>query len=279
MNATLPADLERQIFEVAALSWPCSIPMFMLVAGRVRIWVEPLLYRTLMVYGSHGVMPDKFKGTHPVGIGISVLLPILHAKGPSFFNAAVRHRIWASHYIGATDEADLLSACSNVENPWLSGISGATVPQLNMPLKRLHCRLKTLFGPNPIDFAHQLFASLTHLEVYDVPDRVDIEVWAALTQLPHLTHLALNDAVYLPMCIALLQASTSLQVLIFWLCNGEMGKGLWENYDGIDVRLVALLCPDCVEDWIMGALTGADYWSRAEDFIAVGRSRLFAISY
>ncbi|KAJ7832485.1 hypothetical protein B0H13DRAFT_2370920 [Mycena leptocephala] len=42
---SLRLDLERQIFETAALSRPVSIPNMMRVAWRVK--VEPLLYRTL----------------------------------------------------------------------------------------------------------------------------------------------------------------------------------------------------------------------------------------
>ncbi|KAJ7224649.1 hypothetical protein GGX14DRAFT_557508 [Mycena pura] len=45
---TLPAELERQVFELTALSRPVCIPRLMRVALRVKQWVEPLLYRTLI---------------------------------------------------------------------------------------------------------------------------------------------------------------------------------------------------------------------------------------
>ncbi|KAJ7131272.1 hypothetical protein C8R44DRAFT_871785 [Mycena epipterygia] len=41
---TLRLELERKIFELAALSRPKAIPTLMRVAWRVKLWVEPLLY-------------------------------------------------------------------------------------------------------------------------------------------------------------------------------------------------------------------------------------------
>ncbi|CAK5266550.1 unnamed protein product, partial [Mycena citricolor] len=52
--ARLPEDVERYIFEIGAFSNPRSISTYMLVARRVKIWLEPLLYRTL-VTGSEAI--------------------------------------------------------------------------------------------------------------------------------------------------------------------------------------------------------------------------------
>ncbi|KAJ7670022.1 hypothetical protein DFH06DRAFT_1468725 [Mycena polygramma] len=270
LTPTLPADLERRIFEVASLAWPRSIARFLLVAWRVKTWVEPLLYRIIIVHDARAYLRDKSRnGTHPLAIESSVLLSIIQAKGPQFFKDAVRHLLLGSHNLDETDEAYVLSACSNVENLWLSAQSYATLPQIDMPFKRLHCRLNTLFEPQPIDITHQLFALVTHLEVFDLPARGDVDVWAAVTHLPRLTHLAFNDEVYLPVCSALLQTSTSLQVLVLMLDHrGQMDTERWKDWDVMDVRFVAMVCDEAVEDWIVGAHTGADYWSRAEEFIA-----------
>ncbi|KAK7047058.1 hypothetical protein R3P38DRAFT_3176535 [Favolaschia claudopus] len=40
-----PPELERYIFETAALFYPHTIPRLLPVARRVLIWIEPLLYR------------------------------------------------------------------------------------------------------------------------------------------------------------------------------------------------------------------------------------------
>ncbi|KAJ7826702.1 hypothetical protein B0H14DRAFT_2816723 [Mycena olivaceomarginata] len=45
----LPLELEREIFEIYALSWPKLIPKLMLVAKCVKEWVEPLLYRIISI--------------------------------------------------------------------------------------------------------------------------------------------------------------------------------------------------------------------------------------
>ncbi|KAJ7887124.1 hypothetical protein B0H14DRAFT_2696630 [Mycena olivaceomarginata] len=45
----LPPELECTIFEIAALARPKMIPSLILVAHRVKHWVEPLLYRVIMV--------------------------------------------------------------------------------------------------------------------------------------------------------------------------------------------------------------------------------------
>ncbi|KAJ7157714.1 hypothetical protein C8R43DRAFT_1125381 [Mycena crocata] len=48
-SPTLPTELEREIFELTALSRPVSIPKLMRISWRVKDWVEPFLYRTLVV--------------------------------------------------------------------------------------------------------------------------------------------------------------------------------------------------------------------------------------
>ncbi|KAJ7480301.1 hypothetical protein B0H11DRAFT_1916041 [Mycena galericulata] len=39
-----------------------------------------------------------------------------------------------------------------------------------------------------------------------------------------------------------------------------------------DPHFVQMACSHYIKDWQMGALTGVDYWSRAEEFIAKRRS-------
>ncbi|KAF8902914.1 hypothetical protein CPB84DRAFT_820002 [Gymnopilus junonius] len=46
----LPLDLERDIFELAAAICRPRIPIFILVAQRVRQWLEPMLYTTIIHY-------------------------------------------------------------------------------------------------------------------------------------------------------------------------------------------------------------------------------------
>ncbi|KAJ7916867.1 hypothetical protein B0H13DRAFT_1573879, partial [Mycena leptocephala] len=82
---SLPLELECTIFEIAALSCPVGIPKLMLVAQRVKDWVEPLLYRTVIVM--------------PASTSREALIPIcrpekfmhlISTKPPSFFHSTVK---------------------------------------------------------------------------------------------------------------------------------------------------------------------------------------------
>ncbi|KAJ6476756.1 hypothetical protein C8R47DRAFT_1220238 [Mycena vitilis] len=94
-----------------------------------------------------------------------------------------------------------------------------------------------------------------------------MEVWGAMTRLPHLTHLAFNDTAYLPMCLVLLPTWDSLQE------PGPLG-GMRRGGTGAGCAFGTMSSDSdkSLEDWIMGAYAGVDYWSRAEEFIAKRRS-------
>ncbi|KAJ6482302.1 hypothetical protein C8R47DRAFT_581343 [Mycena vitilis] len=217
----LPSDSERLIFEVAALLWPPSIPNFMLVAWRVKTWVEPILYRTVVVFDDGTDRPS------PLAIETSALRSLIRTKPPSFFGNLVRALHFDARSLNKTDEADILSACSNIENLYLAAQSWQTmVSTMGMPLKRLHCTLHALFGTGAIDFTRRIFASLTHLEIptnsWMSQKRIDPEEWSGLASVPYLTHLAFMDDNWLPvshcaMWLTLLRKRASLRVLVIHL--------------------------------------------------------------
>ncbi|KAJ7658691.1 hypothetical protein DFH06DRAFT_1327257 [Mycena polygramma] len=278
LPSALPLDLERLIFEITALLWPRTIPRLLLVAWRVKIWVEPVLYRTILLmdpwyYNSY---PDSIS---PFAMAGSVLVSLLQRKPASFFRHSVRQLFLGYNDMDATGVAELLSVCSNVENLYLSTRTLATLPPLNMRLKRLHCRLGTLFDPQRVDSTHRMFASLTHLEIFDYwSAEIEAGVLLGLACLPHLTHLAFNDEEYLPICPTLLRASTSLRVLAIILPDpvADIGRypyqfEQWGEQCGD--RVVVLICEDFCEDWILGVQSGTDYWSYAEEHIAKRKLR------
>ncbi|KAF8171019.1 hypothetical protein K438DRAFT_1853150 [Mycena galopus ATCC 62051] len=262
----LPPELERAIFEIAAISSPASISKFMRVAWRVKSWVEPLLYRTFIV--------DDWNA--PPRIKPSTLVSLIQSKPASFFRDSVRHLYLARG--SAADEAIILSACSALENLWLwAQTSLQDVSQRILPLKRFHGTLHAMFRSSPIDFTHQLFSSITHLEIFDVPDNIDLDVWSALTRLAHLTHLSFDDRGYLQLCHTLLPTWQSLQVMII-LVDTRMGVGV-DILDGSGVtelaqepRFIVMCCNEFLEDWIKSAHAARDYWVRAEEFIAKRKS-------
>ncbi|KAF7377254.1 hypothetical protein MSAN_00145700 [Mycena sanguinolenta] len=283
VSPVLPPELEQIIFEATALSWPRSILQLMLVAWRVKSWVELLLYRTIIVGSRLDNLCDKPDSeTRPFPIPYQNLLSLIQSNYSPCFRSSVRN-LYLAHTDPA-EEASILAACRGIENIWLAARSSCTVLEIRFdrPVKRLHATLEVIFGksqPCPIDFAHPVFASMTHLEIFDAPhDGFDLAVWTALTRLPHLTHLALGSAAYLPMCGALLPTWEHLRVLVI-LFSQHVGldAGLLTEHNVSELadepRLVLMVCSEYLEDWIKGAHTSCDdYWAQAEDHIARRKS-------
>ncbi|KAJ6482765.1 hypothetical protein C8R45DRAFT_1150385 [Mycena sanguinolenta] len=101
-GVTLPTDLERTIFETTTFLAPECIPTLVLVAWRIKVWLEPILYRTLVFRGEtdHLVF---FLGT-------------LASKPPAFFAHSTRHLLMVD--VDPSVIRSILSACSQVENLW-----------------------------------------------------------------------------------------------------------------------------------------------------------------
>ncbi|KAJ6476770.1 hypothetical protein C8R47DRAFT_1290093 [Mycena vitilis] len=79
------------------------------------------------------------------------------------------------------------------------------------------------------------------------------------------------------MCLVLLPTWDSLQVLVVLLYRWTYRGAVLLEECGVtdlaqDVRLVTMSSDKSLEDWVMGAYAGVDYWSRAEEFIAKRRS-------
>ncbi|KAJ7131403.1 hypothetical protein C8R44DRAFT_774785 [Mycena epipterygia] len=269
----LPPELERVIFGLAAHFWPLSIPTLMLVAWRVKEWVEPLLYRTITF--RDGELDMGMEGHPTVHEDGKAFVALLKSRPASFFRDAVRHVLLTSNT--PRDVAEfVLSVCSGVENLWILVYEDLHDPLLplmgHLFLKQLYCNLQRVFGSAPIDFTHNLFSQMTHLELFDIPDS-DPQFWSGIVLIPHLTHLAFNDLGFLPMGPTLLRTCSSLRLLILlsplraYVTNHPQIEELAK-----DGRFVLLFCPRYFEDWQMGAHTGIDYWSRAEDFVAKRRS-------
>ncbi|KAJ7266381.1 hypothetical protein B0H12DRAFT_159323 [Mycena haematopus] len=257
-----PVELERVIFEMAADIRPLSIITFMLVARRVKEWVRPLLYRTIPVCGRQTDIPEG----HPF-FRISTLLDMIHSgifPGDTVRNLFIQ--------VGNKDDRKtLLSACPQIENLWiythLWPDQFASISAL--PLKRLTCNLDVLYGPaGPCDLTHRLFSRLTHLEILrfrsQIPD---------LALIPHLSHLAFSF-VYQPIGFLSRALSTckSLRVLVVLNPSGLIRTAIADHQELThDKRFVVMECK-YTEDWIVGAHTGIDYWSRAEEFVEKRRS-------
>ncbi|KAJ7872809.1 hypothetical protein B0H14DRAFT_2721280 [Mycena olivaceomarginata] len=247
---TLPAELERVIFELAAWQDPKSITTLILVAKRICIWIEPQLYRIVLSTGS----TDQ-------------LLQMMRSKPPEFLREHVHHLAFSAP-ISRSDVARILSICTNVHD--LAVWTGDTYPDLlsdmrNLPnLRRLSTCLSDLFG-GPDQFRlppiEELpFSHLTHLDVFgDMP----AELWPVFGMLPCLTHLSFSDN-YTPEMIQMaLDTCAALHFLVIvWMDSLE-----FEALDTSaisDPRFCTIECVLFKDDWKEGASGGLDFWLRAD---------------
>ncbi|KAJ7724636.1 hypothetical protein B0H16DRAFT_1242621, partial [Mycena metata] len=187
----LPPELERAIFEISALSHLPGIPTLMRVAWRVKEWVEPLMYRVVMVSGAS---PRKMLG---FPIFREYILPLVVENKPSeFFQDNVKHLFLESAPDQAATEA-LLTACSHIislvllmrdPSPYMSLLASMRC------LQRLSVEVEALFPGRDIDFIHPLFRNVTHLEIFHhfQPSQM-AEFYPGLALVPNLTHVAFHS--------------------------------------------------------------------------------------
>ncbi|KAJ7690235.1 hypothetical protein B0H17DRAFT_1179958 [Mycena rosella] len=259
----LPPELERHIFEICALARPVAIPKLMLVAWRVMEWVEPMLYRTIVI--KPALLPAG--DAYPMFTS-RLLTSAVNRKPANFFRYAVRH-LFLFDYC-EDDLAEILSACTGVENLWMGEDIDQSVLPLLAPLRLKHLciDIRPLFHAFPPH--HSFFSQLTHLELLD--DETD-DASRNLPLIPHLTHLSFNDFSYIPISLRILETCPSLAVLV--ALNSDSLRHSYAAYAGglsKDVRFVAMNCEYYIADWLLGTKTGQDYWHRAEVFIAQRRS-------
>ncbi|KAJ7626059.1 hypothetical protein FB45DRAFT_74813 [Roridomyces roridus] len=255
----LPRELEKEIFQLAAYWDPPFVPTLKLVAWRVKLWVEMLQYRIILL-SNFMVYPP----TEPERLA-SVPLPLLCDS--------VRHLFLGSTSLSDSLGLSLLSNSTHIEDVWLgqdvlSSVLAAVSPELKP--RRLHSNLKELFADRPlVDFNHHIFSRLTHLGLF-MHDEVDEVSWGALATLPCLTHLSFDHKIFLPRVQDILQQCKSLRCMIYVLVDGHV-MALEDDETAPefskDVRFVKMLCQEYVLDWHAGALRGEDYWSRADEFI------------
>ncbi|KAF7364067.1 hypothetical protein MSAN_01065500 [Mycena sanguinolenta] len=277
LGPVLPPDLEREIFEFVAFSNIRSIPELVLVAQRVRSWIEPLLYRNLSVFGDI----EDFRrddDANLIRISTNDCLKILDSKPASFFDDHVRHLAFMR--VPSDAAALILSRCgrarrlalfqTGTEAPdpsWLPSIAA-------MGLLHISVDVNSLFGHFWVDFDHYAFVRLTHLDLFEVPAS---ESWTTdLCRLPRLTHLSFNfDADFRPTrknidataCRLILAGCKSLEVLVLVYLDESSREEFDCQYFSNDPRSVTVVVEDFLGDWERGATGRDDYWIRAESFI------------
>ncbi|KAJ7662773.1 hypothetical protein DFH06DRAFT_1190821 [Mycena polygramma] len=269
----LPFELEQQIFELAAFCHPDCIPTLVRVAWRVKIWMEPLLYRVLSMYDACHGSPIR-KGIRHSLLGVLSAI----ASRPALFQDHVRHIAVMSSLdssdAGLAGISTVLSTSMSTTNLALfySGSPGLLPLLAQLPLKHLSLIREHFFPlPTATDYAHSAFSQVTHLDILDWRRRS--EEWDPLTGvalIPHLTHLSFHDSgVTTAVCKHALRDCKHLEVLVM-LCRSPsaVSRATRAREElAADPRFVLVLVPDYVQDWENGARGAEDYWSRADGLV------------
>lgn len=242
--------------------------------------VEPLLYQTIVVSDSGAGTDAKNLEGHRKPFRCRTIYRVVQ-QSKSFPGNSVRDLFLSWEPTQEAVPKALLTACRSVENLWLSTTGPTTLFHLveDLPLKRLYCDLRYLFGvQRQIDFSHRLFAKITHLEVFGGLLSGPEERWKQLAHIPHLTHLSFSHEYSVAGFLTILRTCTLLRVLIVressdWICTV-----IERSPDGAkiirDPRFVKLGRRERELDWRRGAHGGRDYWTRAEECVAVRRRRV-----
>ncbi|KAJ7895251.1 hypothetical protein B0H14DRAFT_2558827 [Mycena olivaceomarginata] len=250
ITPSLPLELEREIFVLAARLHPGSIPTLLRVARRVLAWVRALMRAT-------------------------------KSKPASFFHDAIRHLVvgpcptWTQ-----INTMAVLKLCTGVTDFAALGelADPSMLPALaRMRLQRMAGNLTRLFGGR-VDVQHPIFASIAHLDVFDRIAEGETYISTQIPALPALTHLSFhNDVVPWTKMQRVLQECPRLDVLVN-LWHSTKRRYAYEKTANIpihDVRIVLYLYNDYWGEWEADAMgLWPSFWSVADEFVARKRKGL-----
>ncbi|KAF7331226.1 hypothetical protein MSAN_02441400 [Mycena sanguinolenta] len=227
-SLVLPAELEREIFEIAALLDFHTIPSLLRVAGRVLEWIEPMLYRVVRI--GHSSQKDEAYRR------VFELKPTVLAKGVQhLFVTDLSH--WPEDDSGCGDGRGRLE--------YLFGDHSAV--DLGFPAFRTITHM-------------DIFDEFT--------DENDEAICAGLSALPHLTHLCLNDTTSLDTIPRIFTQCPRLQLLVLMDADEEIINEIADNPPTADVRFVVSGLGNYSSDWEVGARGGTDFWIAGDEFVA-----------
>ncbi|KAJ6474903.1 hypothetical protein C8R45DRAFT_1217277 [Mycena sanguinolenta] len=266
----LPPELERKIFEIAALTRPKRVPTFILGAKRVKYWIEPLLYRVVFVEGR----------------GMRAALRDLDL--PAFIAGAIQQR---SHtcfqhvrhlFIDCSvDDAlikNWLLACTGITNlvahfectpEVLLSLSGFANLRYLMINERAFLTVHN--GADSVaTVPSPFFPALTHLELWGSGTGTLSHLYQTISLIPQLTHLALNPRIASRVSHPVLCANTQLRCIVFLFPADSLNDTPLVDDD----RFVCIdeFATGYYVDWLRGAVFGEHYWSLADTFLAARRA-------
>ncbi|KAJ2924610.1 hypothetical protein H1R20_g12481, partial [Candolleomyces eurysporus] len=305
----LPEDVGRVVFELTAELDQETGRSCALVSRKVNAWIEPKLYRTLIIESAKQ-MENLCRIVENIINGDST-------KPPGFFASHVKAIAFANDREElAPSILSILKACHNVERLvlWCMPLeSDSEQPsQADRDLRELREFLASPeLSPRWIStgndtftigedyFSYPIFQNATHVDLI-CECGLDTGRWNTLRHLPFLTHLSVFCDISMKECDRWVRETVglgpiSLRVLIVWLPNYYFDKmnrefeGLKAIHDGnVDSRAVVAcmenplracgLHPilrsyqDTVRDFA-GVSVGKDFWNLAEEFIEERRRR------
>ncbi|KAF7290220.1 hypothetical protein MIND_01335500 [Mycena indigotica] len=245
----LPPELEFAVFSEAAKVSRQVHYTLLLVARRVCLWLEPLLYRTLF-FGHEYRSPE---------------LSTMSLPRQSFLVVTVRHIVVCGNPPGAP--LRLFSAVPHIAigGPYRArDMRDAFFALTNLRSLATDPRIIADGCLTTADAVRPVFAVLTHLELFRRPPGV-AEFCAAL---PCLTHVALNEDIDSwddaePVIDAILTKSTKLILLVVLEEPDELPLADCVSESLSDPRLVITTSVD----WAEGALDMWSYWDAAREFL------------
>ncbi|KAJ7742766.1 hypothetical protein B0H14DRAFT_3167665 [Mycena olivaceomarginata] len=250
-----------------------SIPVYMLVAARVKEWLEPILYRVLFCSDSSiGDQHVEISGLRI--IPLKTLLPLIGEKPPNFFQKAVRHLFLVD---GDDSDVDsILKACNHLTDlfAYFDPTPYACTLSALQHLRRLAIALPPFLERFPLnEDMPSVFGRLTHLELMDTHLNLNVrDLSKRLPLMPNLTHLALNLFLHDTTLYDTLRLQTTLECIVI-LVQTPVEMTNTHPLAG-DTRFVCIHQSKSYRlDWLCGALTGNDYWALADAFIAARRAR------
>ncbi|KAF7304576.1 hypothetical protein HMN09_00860300 [Mycena chlorophos] len=221
----LPLELEREIFELSAWHDKPTMLVLILVASRVRVWIEPLLHRVIRIRTR-----EQFKALHErLTNNATYCASVCHvlftgASWPELYHALeyilrectnlVDLGIWVGD-AWKTPPAAAAAGCAAGERQEPRNFLEVASPRLS----RLSLMLEDLTGvPGALIFAPDLrcFTSVTHLDLVDFnPQPPAILALLKRPVLPSLACLAIADA-DIELCRAILALPRPLRILCIY---------------------------------------------------------------
>ncbi|KAK7051751.1 hypothetical protein R3P38DRAFT_2857197 [Favolaschia claudopus] len=259
-SPVLPLELEMTIFKLCALSLPVFIPKLMLVAHRVKEWVEPILYHTICICADGWSAPEFPRFTQ------DTVASLITQKPAAFFRKHVHHLTLIDETADGENGKLLLAMCSDAENLWIGYTDNTWVPLVEyLPLKRLDIDLELFLSLEP---TQPIFSRLTHLTL-DQPAAA-----SALARLPMLSHLALS---WQHDHAAEYSQDLALETLVVFIVLSSSPSKLAAKEEIVelakDLRFVIMPLQSFIRDWHSGIRNGKDYWSDAEAFVAMRQTQ------